>query len=356
MDPGSEFRPSASTIIVAKCDDGTSKHYDYKVLLFKRTPETAYAPDHCVFPGGSFEITADESTDWLDYFQEFGITDAKLQELIIDPSTTNRPSPLMTGGIHFSRDISLRITAIREAFEEVGILLCRDKRTLNADTNGCALFNEDFDRVYWQNLIHNDAKQFIQLCKKLQVVPDLWCLYEWSVWRSPMTSPRKFDTVFYFVGLDQLPNLLLEPTEVQEKLWLTPFDSLQYFTKRTIWLPYIQYYEISRLTNIFNWSHLLRFTIGRSKKGSTLLMPLYYRCKEGLVATLSGDDFYHVMPTLIKETITFDGSLDQFRKVTQRSHRLVLLFDIFDIQVELNIPPIDEHLSPLKVKLSEPKL
>ena len=90
----------------------------------------------------------------------------------------------------FSRELSLRITAIRETFEEVGILFCKDSKSL-ASNDGFGSFKEDFDRKHWQAAVHKDPTQFIMLCKELNVIPDLWSLQEWSTWLTPATFKKR---------------------------------------------------------------------------------------------------------------------------------------------------------------------
>lgn len=189
----------------------------FQILLAKRTVRTAYAPDHYVFPGGVFDSKADENIDWLNHFESFGISSRELDILNLE-HLPNRPDPLMTNKRFFSRDISLRITAIREAFEEVGLLLCLTKDQLKHNRKGCATFNNNFNRPYWQERVHSNPLEFLSLCKYLQVVPDIWSLHEWSIWRSPPSALKRYDTVLYIVALDVRPELLLEPSEIEEEL------------------------------------------------------------------------------------------------------------------------------------------
>jgi len=196
-----------------------------QLLLIKRTERTSYALNHCVFPGGVFDPNADESDDWLAYFHSCGVTKAQLK-LLNCQQATDRPEFLAEGG-NFTRDISLRLTALRETFEEVGVLLCRPISSLkDIDTGQPAhVLLQPFDRELWQQRVHNDAQQFLELCRHLEVIPDIWALSEWSVWRTPASASRKFDTIYYFAALDTCNvALLLEPNEVTSAHWLHPGD------------------------------------------------------------------------------------------------------------------------------------
>jgi len=113
------------------------------------------------------------------------------------------------------RSLALRLTALRETFEELGILLCRDSKSLTS-TSGYGKFYDQFDRVHWQHIVHNDASQFLKLCKQLEVLPDVWSLHEWSVWRTPSTFKKRFETAFFVTALEQEPSVLIEPNEVKD--------------------------------------------------------------------------------------------------------------------------------------------
>lgn len=53
---------------------------------------------------------------------------------------------------YICRDISLRITAIRETFEELGILICRNKEQLNEPSLFSYLL-QNFDVEHWQKKV-----------------------------------------------------------------------------------------------------------------------------------------------------------------------------------------------------------
>lgn len=50
------------------------------------------------------------------------------------------------------RDISLRITAIRETFEELGVLICKNKEQLK-DSNLLSNLVHNFDVAFWQKQV-----------------------------------------------------------------------------------------------------------------------------------------------------------------------------------------------------------
>ncbi|KAH8377332.1 hypothetical protein KR093_004901, partial [Drosophila rubida] len=340
-----EYRPSASLILASKQTFPASEQYDYSVLIIKRTERIAYAPNHCVFPGGVFERDADESSDWLAYLYSSGVTDSQL-DVLKSHQSSGRPE-LMSQGDNFTRDISLRITAVREAFEEVGILICRPFNSLEdlmSTGQPAHVLLQPFERELWQQRVHHDAKQFLELCRHLNVIPDLWALSEWSVWRSPASVTRKYDTVYYFAALESnnVP-LLLEPSEVAAAYWLHPGDCLLQSKEGIIWLPFLLLYETARLMSMKHWQQLLEFASKRSKRGSTVFQPIYYRCDGCLLGVLPGDELYLNNPQNCTESIVLPDSIAEVNKRAKHYHRYII-YNYHRVDFASNLPPLDDHL------------
>lgn len=100
------------------------------------------------------------------------------------------------------KDLSLRVTAIRETFEECGILLCKKKYNCTYETN--AMTNHlEIDRInMWRKLVQKNACNFISLCQQNSCYPDVGALYLWSNWLSPPMLKTKFDTKFFIAFIE----------------------------------------------------------------------------------------------------------------------------------------------------------
>lgn len=266
-------------------------------------------------------------------------------ELVSSQQKICRPD-LLTQGRNFTRDISLRLTALRETFEEVGVLLCRSIASIKDIDAGqpANVLLQPFDRELWQQRVHNDAQQFLELCRHLVVVPDIWALSEWSVWRTPATASRKFDTVYYFAALDtcNVP-LLLEPNEVTSAHWLHPGDCWRESQEATIWLPFMLLYETARLMNMRRWQQLLHFAGRRSIRGSSLLQPIYYRCDGALLGVLPGDELYLDQPHNCTESIILPDTINNVNKRAKHYHRYII-YDFHRVDLACNLVPLDGHL------------
>ncbi|XP_032581657.1 nucleoside diphosphate-linked moiety X motif 19 [Drosophila sechellia] len=353
-----KWRTSASVILVSR-DDGNNE--DYKVLMLKRSDATAIAVNQTVFPGGLLDSAADESVGWLQYLEEFGVPQEALRRLVL--IRDDRPAILAPQGTGcydrffkrshiWAREITLRLTAVRECFEEVGLLLCRSRSQLDFGAVTCAQDVPDLDS--WQRRVHNKPAEFLTLCRELNVVPDLWALHEWSAWASPGFIRKGHETAFFMAFVDKQPELLEEPSEVKETLWLTPVELLRLADLGNVWFMPPQVYELSRLVGIKAYQSLLEFATKRSGLGTTMFLPVGYNCQGSMVFVLPGDDFYVPEPHLVHEIISFPGSEDEFRARSKHLHRYTYGPGVRNL--ELNIPPPNGHLKPLKFQAERQKL
>lgn len=105
-----------------------------------------------------------------------------------------------------SKDISLRITAIRETFEESGILLCK-KLNSNIDEMSATANHLEIDSIdKWRKLVQKNASNFIDLCSQNNCCPDIGALHLWSNWLSPPILKAKFDTKFFLAFIESPVN------------------------------------------------------------------------------------------------------------------------------------------------------
>ncbi|XP_041451234.1 nucleoside diphosphate-linked moiety X motif 19 [Drosophila obscura] len=207
------------------------------------------------------------------------------------------------------------------------------------------LFQPD-DRSYWQQRVHDDATQFLALCRHLHVLPNLWSLHEWSVLRTPATASRKYDTVYYITALvaqAKQVSLLLERQKVASAHWLDPEEAWTQSQGGTIWLPFMLLYDTARLMNLHRWDDLLRFSRQRSVLGTTLVQPVYYRCDGCMFGVLPGDELYVSQPEKCTQTIILPGTVVELNRSARQYNRYVV-YDFHKVVLASNVPPFDGHL------------
>ena len=169
-------------------------------------------PNSICFAGGGIDKT-DEQRDWIDFLKKHKVS---LDELRRKPGTKkpfifDQPDGLL------DRETSLRITAIRETFEELGVIFCRDSNEPQSSPFSTFFHTKDCDIPDWQKKIHDHEVSLMAFCEKFKVVPDVTNIHEWSVWLTPtFFRPKRFETAFFLVALNDFPPVYPEAHEVQE--------------------------------------------------------------------------------------------------------------------------------------------
>ncbi|CAH0405182.1 unnamed protein product [Chilo suppressalis] len=286
---GKIWRNSASLILLSKryrdfvsCRSGS---VNYDVLLQTRAVSASF-PNSVVFPGGVAE-PVDENVDWLHHLQSFGYTqnDFNAFHLANTPSTPIfQPDPI-------KRHISLRITAIRETFEELGVLICsrthKGKKTqLSAD------LISDIDIKSWQKKVSSNPEELLNLCKEHKCYPDIWSLHFWSNWLSPVALPKRFDTAFFVAALDNEIPQISNNSEVTDVKWSSPQEILEKNLRKELELYPPQAYELNRLIHFSDIDVLVKYAAERSSSGCELIYPVVVEAKDGKIHVLPGDDLY----------------------------------------------------------------
>ena len=195
--PPVEPSPAATIVLVRAAPEGL------EVLLTRRPDSMAFAAGLHVFPGGRIEA-ADG-----------------------DPHLVARArGPARDPEFH----VAHRIAAIRETWEEVGVLLATPVAGTNSSTRpGSDTFVGRSDR----------DRDFVDLIERhdLELLTDR--LVEIARWTTPRAFPRRFDARFFVAELPPGAVLDPDPREVASHAWLTPRAALRSMADGTIamWPP-----------------------------------------------------------------------------------------------------------------------
>ena len=115
-------------------------------------------PDAYVFPGGVID-KADYSDHWMEIYNDFGYSEQELNRF----SCISGPRPEMFGKYNSTAvipDVSFRICAIREAFEECGLMLFKSA------TNENNVLKMNCEEIFsWRQKVHENAFAFLELCR-----------------------------------------------------------------------------------------------------------------------------------------------------------------------------------------------
>jgi 8-oxo-dGTP pyrophosphatase MutT (NUDIX family) len=124
------------------------------------------------------------------------------------------------GGVAHAEDAQwgdeIAAAAVRELFEEVGILLAR----------GGGRFARDRDSEQVRTLVAG-GKSFAEALRSIGLQPALDRLVLLTRWVTPALLSRRYDARFYLARLPAGQTVRPEPGEVSDWLWVTPERALR---------------------------------------------------------------------------------------------------------------------------------
>jgi len=193
-------RPAATIVLVR---DGTT---GLEVLLMRRNRNAGFVPGAYVFPGGRVDGSdaTEEVLTRLDGLspeaaaERLGLRDA-------DPPA-----------------IAYYLAALREAFEETGILV---GRTPEGHPPATAAASPDVDRV--RDDVMEDRIGFGAALARLGCRVDGASVEYLAHWITPVAEPRRFDTRFFAARVPADAEPIVDLREMTDALWLTPAGALK---------------------------------------------------------------------------------------------------------------------------------
>ena len=112
-----------------------------------------------------------------------------------------------------------RLAAVRECFEEAGVLLAHDVDS-HPVTDGHPILARRHD-------VHDGTSEMLQLCDEHNLTIDLDQLAFVSHWITPIGESRRFDTRFYVAPAPHGQTSVHDDSETIASLWARPEDALQ---------------------------------------------------------------------------------------------------------------------------------
>ena len=184
----------ASTILLLR-DNVTSK--EIEVFMMVRHYEIDFNSGALVFPGGS--------------------VDKNDKEIIATPA-------LYSGGEGLDEAaLSFRIAAIRETFEESGILLARPKGSNDLVDAGRAREIEAAHRA----ALCESKTTFLQVLTDGGLVLALDELVPYAHWITPEGMPKRFDTWFFLAAAPPEQLGAHDGKESTDSIWVSPREALE---------------------------------------------------------------------------------------------------------------------------------
>jgi 8-oxo-dGTP pyrophosphatase MutT (NUDIX family) len=184
-------RPAATIVLLRDGDGGP------EALLLKRLHSAGFVPGAYVFPGGRVD-PSDADPRLLAHAS--GLT----------PETD--PEPMYW------------VAALRELFEEAGVLLARN---VAGEPLPCA--GNDARLARAREALLEEEAPLLEVLDSLEAELALSEVVYFAHWITPVAEARRYDTRFFLARLPAGCEAKADPRETAEALWLTPADALARF-------------------------------------------------------------------------------------------------------------------------------
>lgn len=242
----------AATVILAR------PHFE--LYLTRRSSRSPFAPNAFVFPGGTIDPqdAARESQD---------------RTIGLDPDRLGRefrasvsPELVCTEpAIDVGEARGLLVAAIRELFEEAGILLActRSGSPIELRSDGWSRVAAERARVR-----HGDVS-FADFLKAHDWYADARALTLFSHWITPPSEPRRYNTHFFFAEAPRDQAAFADAVETHDGVWMSPREALERFSGGEIHLVYPTIKHLQRLAAFDSLAAAAQFA--RSKPVITIM-------------------------------------------------------------------------------------
>ena len=218
-----EIRDAATVILV-------SDRPDLHVLMLERTSRAVFGPGATVFPGGAVDA-ADRSAR------------ARAQVVDLDDAAASIEHGLESGGLGF------RVAAVRECFEEAGILLARDgaRRPVDHDP-GLAAARDRLNAGVASFADLLDARSLVIAGRDLRL---------FAHWLTPLGAPRRYNTWFFVASAPDGEDGAHDDRELVASSWVRPRDALAHHAESRIDLIFPTEMSLRALTRYERAADLL---------------------------------------------------------------------------------------------------
>jgi 8-oxo-dGTP pyrophosphatase MutT (NUDIX family) len=188
------IRPASSVMLVRDAASGL------EVFTLQRVTQMVFAAGMTVFPGGGVDVRdADEAMPWTGPDAEWWADRFRL-----DAAAAR----------------SIVVAAVRELYEETGVLLAGSPRPDAAEVMVDSEHDDDRAAV----AAHQRSLSAVLRERHVELRADL--LYPWARWITPPGRTRRYDTFFFVAALPAGQRADCVTTEAAEGGWHRPADVL----------------------------------------------------------------------------------------------------------------------------------
>jgi len=182
---------------------------EFEVFMLRRNPTADFVAGAFVFPGGALDAE-DRDREWAARCPDR--SDADASALL----------GLGRGGLGYW------VAAVRETFEEAGVLLARSART------GCAVDGEHHDLAVARDALNRGETTFLDVARDADLMLDAGAIHPVAHWVTPPGSHRRYDTRFFLAAAPEGHAYTHDDGENVAARWLRPAEALDALARNEI--------------------------------------------------------------------------------------------------------------------------
>jgi glyoxylase-like metal-dependent hydrolase (beta-lactamase superfamily II)/8-oxo-dGTP pyrophosphatase MutT (NUDIX family) len=255
-------RPAATLILVRDRREGL------EVFMMQRTHKAAFVPGGYVFPGGALDAADNDAF--------FASCDAAMNDEL-----ASRILGVGAGGLAYL------VAAIRECFEESGLLLARDH---DGSTVKLAGQPDEAEYAALRKQLADADIDFAGFCRSRHLVPAFDSLAYFAHWITPVGVPRRFDTRFFLAVAPDFQTPAHDDGETIAHEWIRPADALSRHRAGELDMMFATVKTLELLSRFDNAQDLLKHV--RSMQSVPVNRPRVATGSKGRRVLLQGDHAY----------------------------------------------------------------
>ena len=255
-------RPAATLVLVRDQDSGM------EVLMIRRTQSAAFVGGAHVFPGGAVDA-ADASVELAAHCE--GLDDIEASRLL----------GVERGGLAYWT------AALRECFEEAGLLLAHDVDGRYADLN-----DTQHQHVFeqWRESIRAGRATLADLCREHGLRLAAGRLAYHSHWITQPGRPRRFDTRFFVAEAPAAQTASHDNSETVDHIWIRPAAALERYRRGEMQLVFPTIKTLESIARYESAAALMEFA--RTPRKMPAMSPRSASSREGSKLLVPGDFAY----------------------------------------------------------------
>lgn len=255
-------RPAATLILVRDASAGM------EVFMIRRTQSAVFMGGAHVFPGGGVDAS-DASAELAAHCE--GLEDVEASRLL----------GVERGGLAYWT------AALRECFEEAGLLLAHDAHGCYADLNDTR-HTQAFEQ--WRESVRAGRATLADLCREHRLRLAAGRLAYYSHWITQPGRPRRYDTRFFVAEAPAAQTASHDNSEAVDHLWIQPAAALERHQRGEINLVFPTIKTLESIAHFDSAAALMQFA--RSPRKMPTMAPRTASSREGKKLLVPGDYAY----------------------------------------------------------------